>query len=215
MRRLRHLALHCGHHGGMAVAQQHYGVRPDLTTLAKILAGGLPGGCVTGRADILAHLEFRPGKPKMKHPGTFNANPLSASAGVAALQLVATGEPCRRANETGRVLRQRLNALFAERDADWIAYGEFSMFRLLPRYQGPRPTSDDFIPYNGDLNKLDGPRDVRLMHAVRLGMLLHGVDLFGLGGMTTAAHTEEDVERTVAAVAGTMDLLGERGASAP
>jgi len=197
-------------------AQEHFGVRPDLTTLAKILAGGLPGGAVTGRADIMAHLEFRPGKPKMKHPGTFNANPLSASAGVAALQIVADGEPCRRASSTGRLLRRRLNVLFAEREADWIVYGEFSMFRLLPNYRGPRPDGDDFIPYNGDLNKLDGPRDVRLMHAVRQAMLLNGVDLFGLGGMTTAAHTEEDVERTVTAVAATLDSLdGERGALAP
>ena len=190
-------------------AQRHYGIRPDLTTLAKILAGGLPGGCVAGRADVMAHLEFRPGKPKMKHPGTFNANPLSASAGVAALQIVATGDPCRRANETGRLLRQRLNALFAERDADWIAYGEFSMFRLLPHYRGPRPTGDDFIPYNGDIDKLDGPRDMRLIHAVRQAVLLHGVDLFGLGGMTTAAHTVEDVDRTVAALAEALELLGQ------
>ncbi|MGH8517997.1 MAG: glutamate-1-semialdehyde 2,1-aminomutase, partial [Panacagrimonas sp.] len=57
-------------------AQAFYGVTPDLTSMAKILAGGLPGGCVAGRAEILAHLEFRPGRPKMKHPGTFNANPL-------------------------------------------------------------------------------------------------------------------------------------------
>jgi glutamate-1-semialdehyde 2,1-aminomutase len=192
-------------------AQKALGITPDLCILAKIVAGGLPGGCVAGRADILAHLEFRPGQPKMKHPGTFNANPLSASAGIAALRLVATGEPCRRATEIGRLLRGRLNALFAERDADWIVYGEFSFFRLLPRYRGPRPDGDDFIPYDGDLNKLDGPRDVWLTQALRLGMLLHGVDFFGMGGMTTAAHTEEDVERTVAAMAGTLDLLGEEG----
>src|SRR5262249_5680760 len=58
-------------------AQTLYNVTPDLTTLAKVLAGGLPGGCVAGRGDLLAAIEFRPGKPKMKHPGTFNANPLS------------------------------------------------------------------------------------------------------------------------------------------
>ena len=212
----RLLDLRRGHHRlprRAGRAQQHYGVRPDLTTLAKVLAGGLPGGAVAGRADVLAHLEFRPGKPKMKHPGTFNANPLSASAGIAALQRVATGEPCRRATEIGRLLRGRLNALFAERGADWIAYGEFSMFRLLPHYRGPRPTGDDFIPYNGDLNRLDGPRDARLASAIRMGMLLHGVDFFGMGGMTTAAHTEEDVERTVAAVAEMLELLeGERPA---
>jgi glutamate-1-semialdehyde 2,1-aminomutase len=188
-------------------AQAHYGVTPDLTTLAKILAGGLPGGCVAGRADVLAAIEFRPGRPKMRHPGTFNANPLSASAGIATLQIVATGEPCRRANETARLLRQKLNALLAERGIDWICYGEFSGFRFLPGYQGPRPDRDDFIPYHGALDKLDGPRNPRLSQAFRRGMLLHGVDLPGLGGMTTAAHSQADVEQTLAAVAGTLEYL--------
>lgn len=192
-------------------AQGLYGIKPDLTTLAKILAGGLPGGCVAGRADILEYLAFRPGKPKMRHPGTFNANPMSATAGITTLQIVAGGEPNRRANATARLLRQRLNALFAERDIPWVVYGEFSGFKLLPGYQGPRPTSDDFIPYDGALDKLAGAKDPRLAHAFRQGMLLHGVDLWGLTGMTTAAHTEADVEQTVAAVAGTLDLLREEG----
>jgi glutamate-1-semialdehyde 2,1-aminomutase len=194
-------------------AQGHYGIKPDLTTMAKILAGGLPGGCVGGRADILAYLEFRPGKPKMRHPGTFNANPLSAAAGITTLKLVADGEPNRRANAIGQQLRQRLNALFAERGASWVAYGEFSGFRLLPGYQGPRPASEDFIPYGGALDKLDGTSNPRLAHVFRQGMLLHGVDLPGLSGMTTAAHTEADVEQTLAAVAGTLDLLREEGLS--
>jgi glutamate-1-semialdehyde 2,1-aminomutase len=192
-------------------AQAHYGVTPDVTALAKILAGGLPGGCVAGRADVMAALEVRPGKPKMRHPGTFNANPLSAAAGVATLELVATGEPGRRANETARLLRQRLNALFAERGWDWVSYGEFSTVRLLPGYAGPRSESDDFVPYGGAFEKLDGPRDARLVGAFRRGMLLHGVDLPGLGGMTTAAHTEEDVARTVSAVVGTVEALRTEG----
>jgi glutamate-1-semialdehyde 2,1-aminomutase len=190
-------------------AQGHYGIKPDLTTLAKILAGGLPGGCVAGRADILAHLEFRPDKEKMRHPGTFNANPLSASAGIATLQIVAEGEACRRANAVAQKLRQRLNALFAERGDPWVAYGEFSCFKLLPGYQGPRPTGEDFLPYGGALDKLTGAKDAKLTHAFRQGMLLHGVDLMGMGGMTTAAHTDADIEQTVAAVAKTLDLLRE------
>jgi glutamate-1-semialdehyde 2,1-aminomutase len=192
-------------------AQAHYGVTPDLTTLAKVLAGGLPGGCVAGRADVLDYLEARPGKPKMKHPGTFNANPLSAAAGVATLGRVATGEPTRHANATAALLRGKLNALFAERGWDWVAYGEFSGFRLLDRYDGPRPDGDDFIPYGGSLEKLDGPKEARLTHAFRKGMLLHGVDVWGLSGMTTAAHTEADVEQTVAAVAGAVKLLQAEG----
>jgi glutamate-1-semialdehyde 2,1-aminomutase len=192
------------HPGG---SQGHYGVTPDLTTLAKVLAGGLPGGCVAGRAELLAALEVRPGKPKMKHPGTFNANPLSAAAGVATLAIVSTGEPCRRANDMARLLRQRLNAMFAEHGHDWIAYGHFSAVKLLPDYRGPRPTGDDFVPYGGSLEKLDAPKERTLIHAFRRGMLLHGVDLPGLGGMTMAAHTEEDVERTVMAVAETLSEL--------
>jgi glutamate-1-semialdehyde 2,1-aminomutase len=147
----------------------------------------------------------------MRHPGTFNANPLSAAAGVAALEVVADGEPCRRASATAAALRRRLNALFAGRGADLVAYGEFSMFRVLPGYRGPRPAGDDFVPYGGALEELGGARDRRLTHAFRQGMLLHGVDLPGLGGMTTAAHTEADVDQTVAAVAGALDLLGAEG----
>jgi glutamate-1-semialdehyde 2,1-aminomutase len=196
------------HPGG---AQSHYGVKPDMTTLAKILAGGLPGGCVAGRADILAAIEFGKGKAKMKHPGTFNANPLSAAAGAATLKLVSTGEPNRRANDAGRLLRQKLNDCFTRNSIDWIAYGEFSGFKLLPRYTDERPTGDDFIPYNGDPDRLEGVRVPGLSHAFRRGMLLHGVDLPGLGGMTTAAHSEGDVEKTVEAVEATVRLLKEEG----
>jgi glutamate-1-semialdehyde 2,1-aminomutase len=192
-------------------AQEHYGVRPDLTTLAKVLAGGLPGGCVAGRADVLAALEFRPGQPKMPHPGTFNANPLSAAAGIATLKIVSSGEPCRQASAIGASLRRQLNALFARRGDSWIAYGEFSFFKLLPGYHGPRPENDDFIPYEGAVDRLDAPKNPRLVRAFRQGMLLHGVDLPGLAGMTMAAHTGADVEQTVAAVAGTLDLLRQEG----
>lgn len=196
------------HPGG---AQALYGVKPDVTTMAKILAGGLPGGCVAGRADVLAGLEFRPGKPKMKHPGTFNANPLSAAAGVATLALVATGEPGQHANEMGRLFRQKLNALFAERGHHWVAYGEFSGFKLLPGYQGPRPTSDDFTPYDGNPDKLEAIRSPQLTHAFRRAMLLNGVDLPGMWGMTTAAHSTEDVNHAVKAVNNAVEMLREEG----
>jgi glutamate-1-semialdehyde 2,1-aminomutase len=190
-------------------AQAQYGVTPDLTALAKILAGGLPGGAVAGRADVLASLEARPGKLRMRHPGTFNGNPLSAAAGIAALRVVADGTPCQVANDAARSLRQRLDALFARTGTPWVAYGEFSTFRLLPGYDGPPPTGDDFIPYGGAIEKLDVPRPAKLVQAFRQAMLLHGVDVPGLGGFLTAAHTEADVEATAAAVEATLGLLGE------
>jgi glutamate-1-semialdehyde 2,1-aminomutase len=192
------------HPGG---AQGHYCVTPDLTTLAKVLAGGLPGGCLAGRADVLAGLEYRPGQPKMKHPGTFNGNPLSAAAGVAALSLVSNGEPCRQANAMGQMLRQGLNRMFVERGFDWIAYGEFSSFKLIPGYQGPRSSADNFIPYAGNPEKLEARGNPKLAHLFRQGLLLHGIDMPGLGGMTTAAHQPADVEETVKAVAETIEQI--------
>jgi glutamate-1-semialdehyde 2,1-aminomutase len=218
LRRLREITIHHGrllifdevisgfrvHPGG---AQGHYQVVPDVTTLAKILAGGLPGGCVAGRADILAAIEWRPGKPKVRHPGTFNANPLSAAAGSTTLRLLADGEPCRQATEMGRRLRGKLNDLFAKRDAPWIAYGEFSGFRLLPGYRGPRPTSDAFVPYDGSLNQLDGVKDRSFLHRFRQAMLLGGVDLPGFWGLTTAAHTDRDIDLTIDAMSRALDLL--------
>src|SRR5262249_38339170 len=196
------------HPGG---AQGYYKVTPDLTTLAKIVAGGLPGGCVAGRADILAALEFRPGKAKMKHPGTFNANPLSAAAGIATLQIVAKGEACEKANRIGKLLRLQFNQMLERRGFNWVSYGEFSGARLIPDYTGPRPKSDDFIPYNNSLDKLDAIKNMRLHHAFRCGMLLQGVDMPGLAGWIGAAHTEADVEKTVAAVEKTIELLQEEG----
>lgn len=192
-------------------AQALYGVTPDLTTLAKVLAGGLPGGAVAGRADLLGQIEFRSGKAKMRHPGTFNANPLSAAAGIATLELVATGQPCRQANAMAAMLRQGLNALFARRGVPWLVYGEHSAWKILTNYDGPAPQGDDFIPYGGDLEKLDGPKDRRLIFAFRQAMLLNGVDVWGTSGMTTAAHSEADIEETVTAVAAALDLLRAEG----
>src|SRR3712207_78710 len=73
-------------------AQEYYGVTPDLTTLAKILAGGLPGGAVVGRADMMAHFlqsddEEWVRRHRVPHPGTYNGNPLSAAAGIACLEI--------------------------------------------------------------------------------------------------------------------------------
>ena len=186
-------------------AQAFYGVTPDLTSLAKVLAGGLPGGCLAGRADILAAIEPRPGRPKMKHPGTYNANPLSASAGVATLKRVRAGEPSRRATEAARQLRNGFNAAFAERDLPWIAYGDFSMIRVFPNPDRVRPPrevtgNDGFIPAGGDVDALDGPKDMKRVHALRQAMLLNGVDWWGTAGMTSAAHTGADVALTIGAM---------------
>lgn len=199
-------------------AQSYYGVLPDLTSMAKILAGGLPGGCLAGKADILAHIEVRPGKPKMRHPGTYNANPLSAAAGIETLKTVATSDVCGHANRIGRDIRNKLNAMFEARKWPWVSYTDFSFWRVLPNYTGPRPKTDagdndGLIPYDGDINQLDGVKNTKLVHAFRMGMLLNGVDLPGIAGFTTAAHTDEDVAKTVKAVEKTVEMLQADGIS--
>ena len=193
------------HPGG---AQGHYGITPDLTTLAKILAGGLPGGALCGRADLLDALAFgnRHGQ-KMKHPGTFNGNPLSAAAGCAALDALADGAACHRATRTAQELRRRLNELFVRKSVPWIAYGEFSMVHILPNYTGPASTGDEFIPYGGDYRRLDVELPAALKHAFRAALLINGVDWFGWSGMTSAVHTEDDLTETVKAFDRTVDQL--------
>jgi aminotransferase (EC 2.6.1.-) len=109
------------------------GVTPDLVCLAKIVAGGLPGGALAGRAellDLLAHDEHGP-RGRIRQQGTFNANPLSAAAGIAMLRAVATGEPGAIAARRGTMLVQMLNELFRSyRLRGWTAFGDGSIFHL-------------------------------------------------------------------------------------
>ena len=197
-------------------AQAFYGVTPDLTALAKILAGGLPGGCVAGRADILAFIEPRPGKPKMKHPGTYNANPLSASAGIATLKRIKAGGVCEAANESARMLRNQINARFNASGAKWLAYCDFSMVRVLPNYDGPRPLpemadNEAPVPFGGDVNRLDGPKNAKQVHALRQAMLLQGVDWWGTAAMTSCVHSTADISVTSGAMQTSIEWLAAEG----
>ncbi len=98
------------------------GITPDMTTLAKILSGGLPGGAVAGRKDIMDWLDFKvakaAGTEKVAHLGTFNANPVSAAAGIATLEILATTDACARANAFGADLRAKMSWLGARTAPD-------------------------------------------------------------------------------------------------
>ena len=66
-------------------AQEYYGVRPDLTTMAKIIGGGLPVGAFGGRGDLMELLD--PRRPdSIPHGGTYNGAPLGMAAGLATLK---------------------------------------------------------------------------------------------------------------------------------
>lgn len=200
---------------GPGGAQEHFGIRPDLTTLAKILAGGLPGGAIGGRRDIMELLAYpEPGvnREKIPHHGTYNANPLSAAAGLTALKLVGETDVCQRANDYAARLREALNEVIRERRLPWAVYGTFSGFHIWPNPQRLPLTTTDIEEGRYDYRVLKARPRPELLTKLRLGMLVHGVEIFSWpGGPTSAAHSDEDLERTVAAFRATLDMLRDEG----
>ncbi len=196
-------------------AQAHYGVTPDLTTLAKVVAGGLPGGALAGRADVLQGLDFAAtaaaGREKIQHPGTFNANPVSAAAGIRTLEIIRDTDACARADATAERLRQGLNAVLDEARLPWVAYGTFSGVHLFTNAAGRSVDRRRFDPLAIPFAELKA-RQPGLVHKLRLAMLLGGVDLNGWpGGLVSATHGEEEIEATVGAFRDALGLLRREG----
>src|SRR5690606_41859224 len=67
-------------------AEEWSGVRADLVTFGKIIGGGLPVGAFGGRADLMDM--YAPPQPRLVQSGTFNANPVTMAAGLAAMRLL-------------------------------------------------------------------------------------------------------------------------------
>jgi glutamate-1-semialdehyde 2,1-aminomutase len=184
--------------------QQVAGVEPDLTVLGKILAGGMPGGAVGGRAELLDLLALPHGDARrVAHPGTHNAHPASAAAGVVTLRLVGSGDSQDRADRLASELRSELNAVLERNGVAGRVYGEASTFHLLLGHEGP--------PESAPLSVLKGGLGPRLSAELHCGMLLEGVHLFHGSGFLSTTHNERDIERTVAAFAATVPVLEAEG----
>ncbi len=147
-------------------AQAHAGVTPDLATLAKIVAGGFPGGAVAGRKDVMDVMTMREDRAwnlahRVPHQGTFNANPITAAAGLAALQVIAETDAIARANTIAAQLRNRLNETIRQVGSKWLVYGEYSGFHI---FTNPldRPLSvADIYTGNVSMEELKGERPRR------------------------------------------------------
>jgi glutamate-1-semialdehyde 2,1-aminomutase len=189
-------------------AQQLYGVTPDVTTLAKIVAGGLPGGAVVGKRDILDVQTFR-GElhhdrfDRVLQQGTFNANPLSAAAGVTALQLVGEGWVTDQANQAGEQLRGALRDVFEKRGVAGVVLGEASVFQVLLG-EGMEEAVE-----TTDVQRLMAGRGA--VNTLRKAMLLNGVDLMRSGGFTSIVHQDAELARTVAAFDQSLEMLQREG----
>src|SRR5215471_18136480 len=177
------------------------GVTPDLTVLGKILAGGMPGGAVAGPAALMGLLSLANGDPRrVAHPGTHNAHPISAAAGIAALRVCRSGGPQDHAAGLAAALREALTGVLAQAGVPGRAYGESSTFHLLIGHAGePEQASPQVLKAAGMSPELSAE--------LHNGMLAEGVHLFHGSGFLSAAHTEQDVERTVAAFAATLPRL--------
>ena len=178
-------------------AQQAYGITPDMTTMAKIIAGGLPGGCVAGRADLLDQIASGAGeRERISHPGTFNANPLSAAAGAACLELIGDGTHQERAAQTAATLAREMNAVLREESVAGAVYGVSSMLHLALGMEEQPP---DGYSWGWQALPSPAPRvSGATFQALRLSMLNEGIDLMGDGMMVSSVHTADDVAQTVA-----------------
>jgi glutamate-1-semialdehyde 2,1-aminomutase len=193
------------------------GVIPDLTTMAKIVAGGMPGGALGGSAEVMSVLAVPSALGagtgtgrKVKHPGTHNAHPLSAAAGIAMLDAVADGSAQSRADEIAGWLRRELDACFQRAGVTGFVHGASSAFHVNVGME--RPAGDPGEWWRAaDAAVLKHGLAPEVLHALQAGMLLEGVHLFQGRGFVSSVHIEADVERTVTGFERTLRRLKNDG----
>jgi len=184
--------------------QEITGVHPDLTVLGKILAGGMPGGAVCGRADLMNYLAGPDAGPRrVAHPGTHNAHPLAAAAGVTTLEVAASGKPQAAADRLAGYLRDELTAVFRRSGVQGCAYGESSTFHLLFGY-GDAPGGIDPATLKTSVPGWLSP-------ALHCAMLNEGVHLFHGSGFLSTAHGEREAELTISALGTALKQLHAEG----
>ena len=198
-------------------AQEYFGVTADMTCLAKAVAGGLPGAALTGRADLLDGVAFS-GDPKrdrtrrVADQGTYSGTPLVAAAGVAALEILKTGEVQKELTRITDRLRDGLNQTMKTRGVRGCAYGISSIVRV---FLGADAAELGIDTYQMDEGRLD-----RGMGAVggklHLALLNGGVDTNRGSGIAwlNAAITDKDVDFWVDAFDRALVRLREDGALA-
>jgi glutamate-1-semialdehyde 2,1-aminomutase len=193
-------------------AQAYYGVTPDMTTMAKILGGGLPGGAVAGKAEIINMMEFHDDpaynrNQRVSHPGTFNANPLSAAAGVKALELVANTPVNDTATAMGERLKSGINEVLSRLEIPGVATGAPTLIFLR---LGVEADPDDFESNPHAIELTHKAANARRDGQLALALLNHGVHATNRFIMS-AAHREQDVDETVDAVEQALKELRAQG----
>jgi glutamate-1-semialdehyde 2,1-aminomutase len=176
-------------------AQARFGIRPDLSTLGKVIGGGLPVGAVGGRREIMEKLA--PLGP-VYQAGTLSGNPVAVAAGLATLRIVEKTGFHEQVERTTRQLVEGLAGEAAKAGVAFSAQSIGSMFGLYFRATPPRSFAE--------VMQCDRERFNRFFHA----MLEQGVYLAPSAyeaGFVSAAHGEAELEATFAAAAKAFKAL--------
>ena len=177
-------------------AQALYGVRPDLTTLGKIIGGGMPVGAFGGRRDVMAHLA--PLGP-VYQAGTLSGNPVAMTAGIATLELLAeAGFHTRLGAATDRLLEE-LAAAAARAGIPLATNHVCGMFGFFF-------TSEPHVDSFAKVMACDVDRFRRFFHLMLDAGVYFAPSAFE-AGFLSAAHTPADFDTTVAAAAAAFDTL--------
>jgi glutamate-1-semialdehyde 2,1-aminomutase len=187
------ISFRLGYHG----AQGAFGIEPDLTTLGKIIGGGLPVGAVGGQAAVMAVFDPRGGQPAVPHAGTFNANPVTMAAGLAAMRQM-DREAFHRLDEMGAALRGAVADTYRARKVAGGVSGRGSLFRL-------HGTDRPLVDYR---SVVSAPQAADRVARVVRHLIDHGVlvSITGLGCLSTPM-TGTEIETFVGALDGALGTL--------
>ncbi|TCS36143.1 glutamate-1-semialdehyde 2,1-aminomutase [Reinekea marinisedimentorum] len=180
----------CGFRAALGGAQEKYGVTADLTTLGKVIGGGMPVGAFGGRADIMDYLA--PVGP-VYQAGTLSGNPVAMAAGLAALNEISKPGVYEQLNAKTEQLTAGIVALAKEQGIGMVSNHVGSMFGLFF-------TEAESVSKFSEVQQCDSERFNRFFH----GMLDEGVYLAPSSfeaGFMSLAHSEADIDFTLKAAA--------------
>jgi glutamate-1-semialdehyde 2,1-aminomutase len=178
-------------------AQQHFGVTPDLTTLGKVVGGGLPVGAFGGKREIME--KIAPTGP-VYQAGTLSGNPVAMAAGLATLELVQQPGFHQGLENTTRDLLQGLREIAQQARIPFTTNQVGGMFGLFF-------TEADNVANFADVSKCDTERFARFFHA----MLDEGVYLAPSAyeaGFVSSAHDAFAIGTTLEAAEKAFARLG-------
>ena len=172
---------------GPRCAQGLYNIKPDLTTLGKIIGGGMPVGAFGGRRDIMSHIAPLGG---VYQAGTLSGNPVAVAAGLATLRILQTPGLYEKVETSTRALTEGLTAIARKRGVAFSAQHIGSMFGL---YFLDHPPANFAGVMQSDTAAFN-----RFFHA----MLQRGVYLAPSAyeaGFVSTAHGQAEIGQTLAA----------------